>query len=101
VGGLHSMTDEHFGISVVEYMAAGGLLGGGAGQARQRRRRQRWEGRQRRRRHGLRSAAANAALRAPALPTSLPPPRRALINPSPLPGPLPTRPPPASQASSP
>ncbi|GBF92830.1 GDP-Man:Man(3) c(2)-PP-Dol alpha-1,2-mannosyltransferase [Raphidocelis subcapitata] len=23
VGGLHSMTDEHFGISVVEYMAAG------------------------------------------------------------------------------
>lgn len=23
VGGLHTMTDEHFGISVVEYMAAG------------------------------------------------------------------------------
>ena len=23
VGGLHSMVDEHFGISVVEYMAAG------------------------------------------------------------------------------
>ena len=23
VGGLHSMLDEHFGISVVEYMAAG------------------------------------------------------------------------------
>jgi len=26
VGGLHSMTDEHFGISVVEYMAAGAWL---------------------------------------------------------------------------
>lgn len=26
VGGLHSMLDEHFGISVVEYMAAGKLL---------------------------------------------------------------------------
>lgn len=25
VGGLHTMLDEHFGISVVEYMAAGGL----------------------------------------------------------------------------
>lgn len=24
VGGLHTMLDEHFGISVVEYMAAGG-----------------------------------------------------------------------------
>ena len=23
VGGLHTMTDEHFGISIVEYMAAG------------------------------------------------------------------------------
>lgn len=23
VGGLHTMLDEHFGISVVEYMAAG------------------------------------------------------------------------------
>lgn len=23
VGGLHTMVDEHFGISVVEYMAAG------------------------------------------------------------------------------
>ena len=26
VGGLHSMVDEHFGISIVEYMAAGMLL---------------------------------------------------------------------------
>ncbi len=26
VGGLHSMVDEHFGISIVEYMAAGTLL---------------------------------------------------------------------------
>ncbi|KAL5062412.1 hypothetical protein RYX36_024149 [Vicia faba] len=25
VGGIHSMTDEHFGISVVEYMAAGAI----------------------------------------------------------------------------
>jgi len=25
VGGLHTMLDEHFGISVVEYMAAGKL----------------------------------------------------------------------------
>ena len=25
VAGLHSMTDEHFGISVVEYMAAGAI----------------------------------------------------------------------------
>ncbi len=24
VGGLHTMQDEHFGISIVEYMAAGG-----------------------------------------------------------------------------
>lgn len=24
VGGLHTMVDEHFGISIVEYMAAGG-----------------------------------------------------------------------------
>jgi hypothetical protein len=34
VGGLHSMTDEHFGISVVEYMAAGEALGGLGGGAR-------------------------------------------------------------------
>lgn len=27
VGGLHTMLDEHFGISVVEYMAAGALIG--------------------------------------------------------------------------
>ena len=27
VGGLHSMVDEHFGISVVEYMAAGKHFG--------------------------------------------------------------------------
>ena len=26
VGGLHTMTDEHFGISIVEYMAAGEVL---------------------------------------------------------------------------
>jgi hypothetical protein len=26
VGGLHTMVDEHFGISIVEYMAAGGFL---------------------------------------------------------------------------
>jgi hypothetical protein len=26
IGGLHSMLDEHFGISVVEYMAAGEML---------------------------------------------------------------------------
>lgn len=26
VGGLHTMLDEHFGISVVEYMAAGRLV---------------------------------------------------------------------------
>ena len=26
VGGLHTMQDEHFGISIVEYMAAGGRL---------------------------------------------------------------------------
>ena len=26
VGGLHTMLDEHFGISVVEYMAAGTIL---------------------------------------------------------------------------
>ena len=26
VGGLHTMVDEHFGISVVEYMAAGAPL---------------------------------------------------------------------------
>ncbi|TKY69747.1 GDP-Man:Man(3)GlcNAc(2)-PP-Dol alpha-1,2-mannosyltransferase [Spatholobus suberectus] len=25
VAGIHSMTDEHFGISVVEYMAAGAI----------------------------------------------------------------------------
>jgi hypothetical protein len=25
IAGLHSMTDEHFGISVVEYMAAGAI----------------------------------------------------------------------------
>ncbi len=25
VGGLHTMLDEHFGISIVEYMAAGRL----------------------------------------------------------------------------
>jgi alpha-1,2-mannosyltransferase len=25
VSGIHSMTDEHFGISVVEYMAAGAI----------------------------------------------------------------------------
>ena len=25
VGGLHTMLDEHFGISVVEYMAAGAV----------------------------------------------------------------------------
>jgi alpha-1,2-mannosyltransferase len=25
VGGLHTMQDEHFGISVVEYMAAGAV----------------------------------------------------------------------------
>ena len=30
VGGLHTMMDEHFGISVVEYMAAGG---GGEGRS--------------------------------------------------------------------
>ncbi len=29
VGGLHSMVDEHFGISIVEYMAAGKLLPAG------------------------------------------------------------------------
>ena len=28
VAGLHTMVDEHFGISVVEYMAAGGCWGG-------------------------------------------------------------------------
>ena len=27
VGGLHTMLDEHFGISVVEYMAADGWVG--------------------------------------------------------------------------
>lgn len=26
VGGLHTMLDEHFGISIVEYMAAGKVL---------------------------------------------------------------------------
>lgn len=26
VGGLHTMLDEHFGISIVEYMAAGKIL---------------------------------------------------------------------------
>lgn len=25
IAGIHSMTDEHFGISVVEYMAAGAI----------------------------------------------------------------------------
>lgn len=25
IAGIHSMTDEHFGISVVEYMAAGAV----------------------------------------------------------------------------
>lgn len=25
IAGLHSMVDEHFGISVVEYMAAGAI----------------------------------------------------------------------------
>ena len=25
IAGLHTMTDEHFGISVVEYMAAGAI----------------------------------------------------------------------------
>lgn len=25
IAGMHSMTDEHFGISVVEYMAAGAI----------------------------------------------------------------------------
>lgn len=34
VAGLHTMVDEHFGISVVEYMAAGGHGGRGAGSAR-------------------------------------------------------------------
>ncbi len=33
VAGLHTMVDEHFGISVVEYMAAGGHSGRGAGSA--------------------------------------------------------------------
>lgn len=27
VGGLHTMLDEHFGISIVEYMAAGKAVG--------------------------------------------------------------------------
>ncbi len=31
VAGLHTMVDEHFGISVVEYMAAGGCSRRGAG----------------------------------------------------------------------
>ena len=31
VGGLHTMLDEHFGISVVEYMAAGAPGPGGVG----------------------------------------------------------------------
>lgn len=31
VAGLHTMVDEHFGISVVEYMAAGELGAAGAG----------------------------------------------------------------------
>ncbi len=26
IAGLHTMTDEHFGISVVEYMAAGAVV---------------------------------------------------------------------------
>lgn len=25
IAGLHAMTDEHFGISIVEYMAAGAI----------------------------------------------------------------------------
>ena len=32
VAGLHTMVDEHFGISVVEYMAAGGHVGRHQGQ---------------------------------------------------------------------